>query len=34
MYEKYVKNILDRILALLGLIILSPIFLLTALAIK
>ena len=34
MYENYVKNILDRILALLGLIILSPIFLLTALAIK
>lgn len=34
MYENYVKNILDRILAFLGLIILSPIFLLTALAIK
>ena len=34
MYENYVKNILDRVLALLGLIILSPIFLLTALAIK
>lgn len=34
MYENCVKNILDRILALLGLIILSPIFLLTALAIK
>lgn len=34
MYENYVKNILDRILALLGLIILSPIFLLTAIAIK
>lgn len=34
MYENYVKNILDRILALLGLIILSPIFSLTALAIK
>lgn len=34
MYEKYVKNIMDRILAGLGLIVLSPIFLITALAIK
>ncbi|WP_297788641.1 sugar transferase [uncultured Anaerococcus sp.] len=34
MYEKYVKNIIDRLLAGLALILLSPIFLLTALAIK
>lgn len=34
MYEKYVKNIIDRIVAALALIILSPLFLITAIAIK
>lgn len=34
MYEKYVKNIADRVLSLLALIILSPIFLIIAIVLK